>query len=39
METVVADAVMAGFPGGNFGPDQAATRAESAAVLAGYLRH
>ncbi len=38
VETVVADGLMAGFPNGTFGPDQTATRAQAAAVLAAYLK-
>ncbi len=39
VETVVADGLMVGFPGGTFGPDPTATRADSAAVLAAYLKY
>ncbi|MDA8066470.1 MAG: S-layer homology domain-containing protein [Thermaerobacter sp.] len=38
VETAVAKGLLAGFPGGTFGPDQTATRAQAAAVLAAYLR-
>ncbi|MDA8146620.1 MAG: S-layer homology domain-containing protein [Thermaerobacter sp.] len=38
VETAVARGLLAGFPGGTFGPDETATRAQAAAVPAAYLR-